>query len=159
MYPRNPSFRFSFRGNIRQNHPFGKPRFCQPFLTLRVATPSGHPVKHRLNTGMVLESVVFCGAAVGCDSLYCLFCALSLWEGKKYTPKVFSVLKTQVPEQARKEVWCISTSLFSREKKGKIHIHQRTFKVFFLWGWPPILRQTSISEHSLYCFLEKAQAR
>ena len=25
-----PSFRFSFRVNIRQNHPFGKPPFCQP---------------------------------------------------------------------------------------------------------------------------------
>ena len=24
-----PSFRFSFRGNIRRNHPFGKPPFCQ----------------------------------------------------------------------------------------------------------------------------------
>ena len=27
-------------------------------------------------------------------------------EGKTYTPKVFSALKTQVPQQA-KEVWCI----------------------------------------------------
>ena len=25
-----PSFRISFWGNIRQNHPFGKPPFCQP---------------------------------------------------------------------------------------------------------------------------------
>ena len=33
-HPNAPSFRFSFRGsgrgNIRQNHPFGKPPFCQP---------------------------------------------------------------------------------------------------------------------------------
>ena len=35
-YPRSglrsnvPSFRFSFRGSIRQNHPFGKPPFSQP---------------------------------------------------------------------------------------------------------------------------------
>ena len=29
-HPNVPSFRFSFRGNICQNHPFGKPPFCQP---------------------------------------------------------------------------------------------------------------------------------
>ena len=27
-----PSFQFSFQGNIRQNHPFGKPPFCQPLI-------------------------------------------------------------------------------------------------------------------------------
>ena len=29
-HPNVPSFRFLFRGNIRQNHPFGKPPFWQP---------------------------------------------------------------------------------------------------------------------------------
>ena len=29
-HPNVPSFRFSFRVNIRQNHPFGKAPFCQP---------------------------------------------------------------------------------------------------------------------------------
>ena len=29
-----PSFRFSFQGNIRQNHPFGKPPFCEPPIFL-----------------------------------------------------------------------------------------------------------------------------
>ena len=29
-HPNVPSFRFSFRGNIHQNHPFGKPPFYQP---------------------------------------------------------------------------------------------------------------------------------
>ena len=29
-HPNVPSFRLVFRGNIRQNHPFGKPPFCQP---------------------------------------------------------------------------------------------------------------------------------
>ena len=31
-HPNVPSFRFLLRGNIRQNHPFGKPPFCQPPL-------------------------------------------------------------------------------------------------------------------------------
>ena len=30
--PNVPSFRFSFRGSIRQNHSFGKPPFCQPVM-------------------------------------------------------------------------------------------------------------------------------
>ena len=29
-HPNVPSFRFSFRENIRQNHRFGKPAFCEP---------------------------------------------------------------------------------------------------------------------------------
>ena len=38
-------------------------------------------------------------------------------EGKKYTPKVLSALKIQVPQQAKKEVWCIPKSLFSWENE------------------------------------------
>ena len=43
-----PSLRFSFRGSIRQNHPFGKPPFCQPpsltvtGLRLRLQKVVGH---------------------------------------------------------------------------------------------------------------------
>ena len=36
-----------------------------------------------------------------------------------YTPKVFSAMKTEVSQQAKKEVWCIPKSSFSREKEGK----------------------------------------
>ena len=31
-HPTVPSFQFSLRGNTRQNHPFGKPRFCEPAI-------------------------------------------------------------------------------------------------------------------------------
>ena len=45
-------------------------------------------------------------------------CLMLFFGGKKKTPKVFSALKTQVPQQAKKQVWCIPKSLFSREKEG-----------------------------------------
>ena len=35
-HPNVSSFRFSFRRNIRQNHPFGRPPFCQPARKTRV---------------------------------------------------------------------------------------------------------------------------
>ena len=45
--------------------------------------------------------------------------------GTKYTPKVFSALRNQVPQQAKKKgLWCIPNCLFSRETKGKI-IHTK----------------------------------
>ena len=34
-HPNVPSFRFLFRGNIRQNRPFGKPPFCVPPICFR----------------------------------------------------------------------------------------------------------------------------
>ena len=34
-----PSFRFSFQGNIRQNHPFGKPTLFRIFLNLCFGEP------------------------------------------------------------------------------------------------------------------------
>ena len=52
-------------------------------------------------------------------------------EGKKYTPKVFSALKTQVPQQAKKEVWCIPKSLFSREKKENTWPRPRFLPTFY----------------------------
>ena len=47
-------------------------------------------------------------------------------EKKRIRPKVFSALKTQVPRQAKKEVWCIPKKLVFREKKGKNHIPSDT---------------------------------
>ena len=40
---------------------------------------------------------------------------------KKYTPKVFSALKTHVPQRAKKRFGCLPKSLFSREKKEKTY--------------------------------------
>ena len=53
-------------------------------------------------------------------------------EGQKYTPKVFSALKTQVPQQAqkRKRGLVYTKKLVFKRKRGKVHIHQRAFKVF-----------------------------
>ena len=78
-HPIVPSFRFSFRGNIRQNHPFGEP----PFL----ATP-----EKRQESATFLQLSVFnsavqffgcCGAAFGQNDvriaekrmLQCNFCS------------------------------------------------------------------------------------
>ena len=37
-HPNVPLFRFSFRGNIRQDHPFWKPPFCQPTIYIYIHT-------------------------------------------------------------------------------------------------------------------------
>ena len=59
---------------------------------------------------------------LGCKSAF-------IWlEGKKYTPKVFSALKTQVPQQAKKGL-VYAQKLVFKGKRRKIHIHQRAFKV------------------------------
>ena len=50
--------------------------------------------------------------------------------GKKYTPKVFSVRKTQVPQQAQKRFGVYQKACFQGTKKDKKHVHQRGFKVF-----------------------------
>ena len=50
-------------------------------------------------------------------------------EGKKYAPKVFSALKTQVPRQAKKRL-VYTKKLVFKGKRRKIQIHQRAFKVF-----------------------------
>ena len=50
-------------------------------------------------------------------------------EGKKYTPKVFSALKTQVPQQAKKGLVYTKKLVFKGERRKK-HIHQRASKVF-----------------------------
>ena len=47
--------------------------------------------------------------------------------GKKYTPKVFSALKTQEPEQAKKRLGVYQKACF-QGKRRKIHIHQRAFE-------------------------------
>ena len=53
-----------------------------------------------------------------------------LFGGKKvYTKGVFSSENPSV-STVKKEFWCIPKSLFSREKRRKIHIRQRAFKVF-----------------------------
>ena len=54
-----------------------------------------------------------------------------LSEGMKYTPKVFSALKTQVPQQEKK-VLCKPTSLFSREKEGNYIYTKEPSRC--LWG-------------------------
>ena len=55
---------------------------------------------------------------------------LSFWGGgRKYTPKVFSALKNQVPQQAKKEAWRIQKRFVFKGKEGKTHIQQRAFQV------------------------------
>ena len=53
----------------------------------------------------------------------------NLSEGRKYTPKVFSALKTQVLNR-QKRCLVYAQKLVLNGKRGKIHIHQRAFKVF-----------------------------
>ena len=53
-------------------------------------------------------------------------------EGKKYTPKMFSALKTQVPQQAKKRFGVYQKACFQGKKEGKyiyIYIYQRASKV------------------------------
>ena len=45
-----------------------------------------------------------------------------------YTPKVFSALKTQAPQQAKKRFGVYQKACF-QGKKEKIHFHQSAFKV------------------------------
>ena len=40
-HPNVPSFQFSFQGNVRQNHPYGKPPFSQP--------PKGLPARNHFS--------------------------------------------------------------------------------------------------------------
>ena len=49
--------------------------------------------------------------------------------GEKYTPKLFSARKSQVPQQAKKRLGIYPKARF-QGKRRKIHIHQRGFKVF-----------------------------
>ena len=49
-HPNVPSFRFSFRRNIRQNHPFGKPPFCQPVIVRGASTCVQH-LRDNMGTG------------------------------------------------------------------------------------------------------------
>ena len=68
---------------------------------------------------------------------------LLLSEGKKYIPKVFSALKAQVPQQAKRGLVYTKKIVF-KGKRRKIRIHQSAFKVFVgdpfaqHWCWPPI---------------------
>ena len=48
---------------------------------------------------------------------------------KKYTPKVFSAPKTQVPQQAKKRFGVYTKKLVVKGKEGKKHIHQTAFQV------------------------------
>ena len=50
-------------------------------------------------------------------------------EGKEYTPKVFSALKTQAAQQAKRGL-VYTEKLVFKGKEGKMHIHQRASKVF-----------------------------
>ena len=50
-------------------------------------------------------------------------------EAKKYTPKVFSALKTQVPQQGKRGLVHTKKLVF-KGKRRKIRIHQRALKVF-----------------------------
>ena len=71
------------------------------------------------------------------------------FSGPKCPPrKVFSALRTQVPQQAKKEVWCVPKSLFSREKEGKYIYTPKSLPgvcagplraVLVYRFWPPIL--------------------
>ena len=56
-------------------------------------------------------------------------------EGKKYTPKGFSALKTQVPQQAKKRFGVYQKACFQGRRKENTHTHQRAFKVFV---WEPL---------------------
>ena len=56
-----PSFRFSFRGNIRQNHPFGKPPFCQsPIFLMIVLMGSEGKAKTRMNAALCYTAAWIC---------------------------------------------------------------------------------------------------
>ena len=50
-HPNVPSFRFSFRGNIRQNHPFGKP----PFWSSKTKTPQTVTLQVKIERGQKLK--------------------------------------------------------------------------------------------------------
>ena len=75
---------------------------------------------------------------------------------EKCTPKVFSALKTQAPQQATKEVWCIPKSLLSREEQGNKKLYTKKLprclsgplrRVLVYRFWPPI--KPSISNVNL----------
>ena len=66
---------------------------------------------------------------------------------RKYTQKLFSALKSQVPQQAKEQVWCIHENLVFRGKRRKRHIRQRGLQgvrggplraVLVYRFWPPI---------------------
>ena len=63
--PSVPSLRFSFRENIRQNHPFGKPPCCQPSkgFFLRRGPAMGFAVQKGSEKG---EGVLRRGYSRGC---------------------------------------------------------------------------------------------
>ena len=54
---------------------------------------------------------------------------LSLCLAPLYTPKVFSALKTQVLQQAKRRLVYTKRLVFKGQRR-KIHIHQTGFKVF-----------------------------
>ena len=68
-------------------------------------------------------------------------------EGKKYTPKVFSALKTQVPQQAKKRFGVYQKACFQGKKKENTYTPKSLQGGF--WGplraalvyrfWPPKL--------------------
>ena len=79
-------------------------------------------------------------------SCACPFAVFSRRE-KSIHQRCFQLWKLKCLNGQKKQVWCIPKSLFSRENAGKIHIHQRGFKVFVgdlrtvlvYRFWPPIL--------------------
>ena len=52
-----PSFRFSVQGNIRQNHPFGNPAFCEPPIFEEVTLSCGIVLHARLSYAQSLEAI------------------------------------------------------------------------------------------------------
>ena len=100
-------------------------------------------------------------------------CDFAIWahkvrrEKKKYTPKVFSALKTQVPQQAERGLVYTKRLVFEG-KRREIHMHQRAFQVcvcvsvcggplctaFVYRFWPPkgITLHKSLSNYSCNCF-------
>ena len=62
-------------------------------------------------------------------SVRCHFRKYQGSEGKKYTPKVFSALKTQVPQQPKKR-FAVYQKLVFKGKRRKIRVHQSAFEMF-----------------------------
>ena len=61
VHPNVPSFRLSFRGNIDQNHPFGKPPFVNP-RRRGCESKRGHSTKalHAIFCGLLRKVGLFC---------------------------------------------------------------------------------------------------
>ena len=101
-HPNVPSFQFSFRVNMRQNHPFGKPIFGQPSTHVR----SGH-IFH-------VFSQFFFFFPFSAFGLFCIVSCAShdckLW-GKSHAPNLALSLRGWADSVPARQVWKIGVPL------------------------------------------------